>query len=1187
MRILLETLLQWDSANQVGRRGVCGILEAFSRADEEQGRGDLHGHWLLWIKEFGRLRNLLHDGDEKTKQCAKKELVKYLDMVMSSSYPDGFEVVHFYEGECLADGCDEKAVDGKHYCHTHLFLERVKDQFTDSEKQTFRYARHEDGCNKIEIKGEVIEIKGKIMTCKSCKENVVPREAAWAGLERMGAKMGLSSFPTKLKGRHGEERARLDIATQRHVYDLGELSESSAEEKPEGVMDLMCGVVRSREGKVLVEDVPLEEDAEFLATILNPRNSRLPSLSRHVRQQATVPAGLALENWRELLDNTFIGDLYGSKTIRDGTRHTTSRVTGKFGNSIKTDDGSYVLGQSLDDFMRIPCQTPEDKSFEELRLDNYLAGNKGTKCESNHTFSLPTLNNWKMKCDTVVGVIYGSKEAEDGAVHASSRVVGKIGNRVKTEDGFMYILGINQDDMLLQGEEASERSDPWVCLCIEPVGDLQGELGELWDNFWNDPLVRRALLRIRYDEHMWQHVKGCFKKGCECRFFFPFLYSLVTKIYNDISKDTIKRYKLDGSDVIEVPRYGFQMKRHQGSQYMNTHSIPISDVLNCNTNVSSGDLAQLMYQTLYVSKCTQNDDSIPRQQVATRVIRSINRKEEMDRLNGVSESEPDFVEGLKRMLAAVNAATSRDTVSAPMAANLVHQKGTRFVFSHGFQALLLSQIEDELEGRSSTEGKFTVRTCQTKSGSSKRWADKSSNDYIYRNEGELKHMCLYQFTMHYEKSFAKKEHESGEEEEQTSKKKLRFTSYGEKREHPGHNFAYLKRRPRHVIPIMYLRKSKEDEEDAECEKFSSQFDSLDREEVAQPSESPSELPTAPPSGMQGQPSNSQPGQACDNDHEEGCDSGDGGTDVTEDERSPDEVPEEAFCLEARFCRLVELELVPDPTKLELESDNPSEKVKDNRERYAKLALMLFCPFTDLEELKINGSYWEKFDSARRQHFENKKQYPCFESLDNWKDQYVNGFWAKGFEILQHMEDNSAAMGAHGRTDTELTRTTNCMVVDGKKKKKRDLDQMKDFSEFFGDPDEDADANADAADDVDDTTYRFNHSKIIDSNVGTARLLNARLSSQDSIFLQDETADTKSQTKKKPSNKEADWWKRRDFNTKIKLIAGSVVGEFQDIYSSVVDSEGKSNSGGCRECGLLVWATTRCYFHLIHTELIIL
>jgi hypothetical protein len=63
---------------------------------------------------------------------------------------------------------------------------------------------------------------------------------------------------------------------------------------------------------------------------------------------------------------------------------------------------------------------------------------------------------------------------------------------------------------------------------------------------------------------------------------------------------------------------------------------------------------------------------------------------------------------------------------------------------------------------------------------------------------------------------------------------------------------------------------------------------------------------------------------------------------------------------------------------------------------------------------------------------------------------------------------------------------------------------------------------------------------------------------DSIFLQDETSGTKSQTKKKPSNKESDTWKGKDFSTKIKLIAGSVVGEFQDIYSSVVDSEGKSS-----------------------------
>ena len=54
----------------------------------------------------------------------------------------------------------------------------------------------------------------------------------------------------------------------------------------------------------------------------------------------------------------------------------------------------------------------------------------------------------------------------------------------------------------------------------------------------------------------------------------------------------------------------------KGSQCLNTHSPHVSGVLNCNTNVSTGDVAQLMYQTLYVSKNTQEDDSFPMQIVA-------------------------------------------------------------------------------------------------------------------------------------------------------------------------------------------------------------------------------------------------------------------------------------------------------------------------------------------------------------------------------------------------------------------------------------------------------------------------------------------------------------------------------------------------------------------------------------------
>ena len=43
------------------------------------------------------------------------------------------------------------------------------------------------------------------------------------------------------------------------------------------------------------------------------------------------------------------------------------------------------------------------------------------------------------------------------------------------------------------------------------------------DSFWNGPRARNILLRLRFDEHCFFRALSCFKKGCECRFFFPFL----------------------------------------------------------------------------------------------------------------------------------------------------------------------------------------------------------------------------------------------------------------------------------------------------------------------------------------------------------------------------------------------------------------------------------------------------------------------------------------------------------------------------------------------------------------------------------------------------------------------------------------------------------------------------------------
>ena len=55
----------------------------------------------------------------------------------------------------------------------------------------------------------------------------------------------------------------------------------------------------------------------------------------------------------------------------------------------------------------------------------------------------------------------------------------------------------------------------------------------------------------------------------------------------------------------------------------------------------------------------------------------------------------------------------------------------------------------------------------------------------------------------------------------------------------------------------------------------------------------------------------------------------------------------------RLCRIKELGL---------NLMDPSERNLENRERYAKTALMLFYPLRSLDDIQIDGTYWKKFDS---------------------------------------------------------------------------------------------------------------------------------------------------------------------------------------------------------------------------------
>jgi Helitron helicase-like domain at N-terminus len=61
MKIFLEHFLGWDEKTHqyVTGSGIFGTVEAWSIVTEEQGRKTLHGHCLVWLKEWPQLNNKL------------------------------------------------------------------------------------------------------------------------------------------------------------------------------------------------------------------------------------------------------------------------------------------------------------------------------------------------------------------------------------------------------------------------------------------------------------------------------------------------------------------------------------------------------------------------------------------------------------------------------------------------------------------------------------------------------------------------------------------------------------------------------------------------------------------------------------------------------------------------------------------------------------------------------------------------------------------------------------------------------------------------------------------------------------------------------------------------------------------------------------------------------------------------
>jgi hypothetical protein len=233
-----------------------------------------------------------------------------------------------------------------------------------------------------------------------------------------------------------------------------------------------------------------------------------------------------------------------------------------------------------------------------------------------------------------------------------------------------------------------------------------------------------------------------------------------------------------------------------GCQYVNPCNLPILNVFNFNTYIQIGDASQVIYSTLYTSKSTQEEDSEKQLRIRYAVIKRIKRlleetssKESSNDGCNQATLEPSFCEGLCRVLSGLNAATTRNVISATMAHIIPSNGGSCFVFSHDFFDLLVGQMEATLEGQ---DINVRIRICNLTNWQIKSWPDSLADNFIHHPEHQdFEHMSFYEMTRCYKKLFKPLQRESKE-------------AYKFSETHPGHEFSHLIKSKHKTVPRIAL-----------------------------------------------------------------------------------------------------------------------------------------------------------------------------------------------------------------------------------------------------------------------------------------------------------------------------------------------------------------------------------------------
>jgi hypothetical protein len=260
--------------------------------------------------------------------------------------------------------------------------------------------------------------------------------------------------------------------------------------------------------------------------------------------------------------------------------------------------------------------------------------------------------------------------------------------------------------------------------------------------------IRELLLNYRFEEHSACQKASCFKKRCECRFLFPFMSTTSTYIHEDNgdkNENEILQYSLNGS-TREICPFIVLPKRPMGCQYINPHNS-----FNFNTNIQIGDVSQVFYSTLYTSKSTQEEDSEKQLRIGCAIIKKIkslldetSSRKSFNNWCNQAMLEPSFREGLCRVQSGLNAATTRNVISATMAHLIPSNGGSCFVFSHDFSDLLVRQMEATCEGQ---DVSVRIMTGKPTDWQIKSWQDSLADDYTHHSEHQdFEHMSFYEMT---------------------------------------------------------------------------------------------------------------------------------------------------------------------------------------------------------------------------------------------------------------------------------------------------------------------------------------------------------------------------------------------------------------------------------------------------------